>query len=141
MSDEYRVIDDEGTVCMVGIETREEADEVAAMLDRTNEGARHRVQHANVTWKETSPLTDYRIALRPNDEGLLDDVAVAGVDMFRMEQMSDNDWWLCCYLKDEDYGNRISWSAYFDKKTKNLVMTTTEYPNGVAYEQGSMSGD
>lgn len=75
----------------------------------------------------------YRLALRSveewNDRDRMDDVVVNDVSMFRMEQMSANDWWICCYL--DDAGNeRVTWHARYDKKLRELVIHVTEYPDG-----------
>lgn len=40
---------------------------------------------------------DYRIALRPDADGTLDDVVVADVSLFRAEMMDEQSLWLCCY--------------------------------------------
>jgi hypothetical protein len=76
--------------------------------------------------------TEYRIALRPDHEGNLDDVVVRDVMMFRMEDMGDW-WWLCCYLDKE--GDRICWSIPHDSGIARII----EWPEGdMAYEPGSM---
>lgn len=75
---------------------------------------------------------DYRIALRPDSDGDLDDVVIKDVSMFRAEDMGET-WWLCCYLDASD--DRIAFS--FDKATSALDVT--EYPMGShTYEKGSI---
>jgi len=78
---------------------------------------------------------EYRIALRPDHEGQLDDVVVRDVTMFRMEDMGDS-WWLCCYLDGGD--DRICWDI--NHRTGRAVVT--EWPEGdITYEPGSMTHD
>lgn len=67
------------------------------------------------------PTPEYRIALRPDERGDLDDVVVTDVSMFRMENM-DGRWWLCCYLAGSD--ERICWWT-----TRKTGMVTTESPS------------
>lgn len=44
----------------------------------------------------------YRIALRNDDRGALDDVVVCDVSMFRAEMMDNKTLWMCCYFPDSD---------------------------------------
>lgn len=46
-------------------------------------------------------------AIRPDDEGKIDDVAIHG-DLFRLERMSDHSWWCCIYRGEK----RTSFSIY-----------------------------
>ena len=82
-------------------------------------------------------LGAYRIALRPHYtiEGAEDDIVVNDVECFRMEQMDRRVWWACCYLRGEDMGNRIAWDIRWDYKTREVVVRTTEEPEGVVYEE------
>jgi hypothetical protein len=41
---------------------------------------------------------DERMALRHDDDDLLDDVVVRRVSMFRAEMLDSDHLWLCCYL-------------------------------------------
>lgn len=76
---------------------------------------------------------DYRIALRPDDSGQLDDTVVKGVSMFRAEIMDNNTLWMCCYLEGSD--ERIT----FCVRGKNLRYDVTEHPHGdFPYEKGSI---
>lgn len=79
-----------------------------------------------------------RIALRPDSDGLLDDVVVENVSMFRMERMDDGIWWLCCYLADSD--ERIAWSIHSRSGRAIVDAYTSEYPQlgPDAYEAGSL---
>lgn len=43
-------------------------------------------------------MNDERMALRTTDDGLLDDVVVRQVSMFRAEMLDSDRLWLCCYL-------------------------------------------
>lgn len=43
-------------------------------------------------------MADERIALRRTADGLLDDVVVRQVSMFRAETLGSDRLWLCCYL-------------------------------------------
>jgi hypothetical protein len=69
----------------------------------------------------TEPLPE--IALRDDPDGVLDDVVVKGVEMFRAEMMDDRTLWLCCYLTN---GERITWGVHSPRKP--LVMATQEMP-------------
>ena len=85
-------------------------------------------------------LPEYRIAIRPDDrdadpmgQGVrMDDIVVRNVSMFRAEQMSSSNWWVCCYLDDLD--ERICWSVTAQARPKQLNWITTEHPDGVTYE-------
>lgn len=79
----------------------------------------------------------YRIALRPDEHGYLDDVVVHDVDMFRMEDMGDS-WWLCCYLSATGE-NRICWSLRIEGG--RIVATITETPTDATYEPGAAPED
>lgn len=79
---------------------------------------------------------DYRIALRPDHTGELDDVVVKDVEMFRMERMDADHIWLCCYLKGSE--ERIT----FHLTAKGWIWEQVgERPAGVVYEPGSMRGE
>jgi hypothetical protein len=80
---------------------------------------------------------NYDIALRPDDEGLLDDVVVRGVEMFRMERLTDHQWFVCCYLTN---GERITFHPRVPGKRprRAIDMYVGEWPEGVRYEEGSM---
>ena len=43
-------------------------------------------------------MPNERIALRRDDDDLLDDVVVRQVSMFRAEMLDSDHLWLCCYL-------------------------------------------
>lgn len=82
-----------------------------------------------------TPQPEYRIALRPDDQGL-DDVVVRGVSMFRMERMNDNEFWLCCYLEGTD--ERISWTLWAEDGSLTAATTETPAPSAeLTYEPGS----
>lgn len=79
--------------------------------------------------------TGYRIAVRPDDRGQVDDVVVRGVSVFRMERM-DQDWWfLSCNLEGKDGDNRIAFTIRGMVQTDARVV---EWPRDVRYEEGSM---
>lgn len=79
---------------------------------------------------------DYRIALRDDSEGYLDDVVVKDVEMFRLERMDDGLIWMCCYLKGND--NPVTFWVSGGRRTKTRPMPcmvdVTEYPKDVVYE-------
>lgn len=85
---------------------------------------------------------NYRIALRPDNldddpldaRTLLDDIVVSNVHMFRAEQMSEDQWWVCCYL-DDKFSDRISWWLTAKARPKKLEWRTQEFPEGpLVYE-------
>lgn len=80
---------------------------------------------------------EYRIAVRPHSQrpDQADDVVVNDVGMFRLEQMDRRTWWACCYLRGEDDGNRIAFDIRYVNKEREVVVTVTEWPDGVAYEE------
>jgi hypothetical protein len=47
-------------------------------------------------------MTEYRIALRTDDDDRLDDVVVNDVSCFRAEIMDDKQLFMCCYFPDSD---------------------------------------
>jgi hypothetical protein len=50
--------------------------------------------------------------LRLDERGKLDDIAIGPVDLFRMERMDKNVWWMRLYMPDgEDYVFRIGTSG------------------------------
>jgi hypothetical protein len=70
------------------------------------------------------------MALRPDDRypDELDDVVVKDVETFRMEAMSDDVWWMCCYFRN---GERVTWHATTAgpaNRRQRLAISTTEYP-------------
>lgn len=81
-----------------------------------------------------------RIALRPDKDGLLDDVVVCNVSMFRLEQMSDTVWWMACYFPDSD--ERVSFNIAWNPETQNLVAHIQDTPPSddpnFTYEEGSI---
>lgn len=67
----------------------------------------------------------------------VDDVFVRGVELFRMEQLSSREFWICCYLEG---GDRITWHVHVDRAgtRKGLIQAqTTEAPQGLDWEPGS----
>lgn len=68
-----------------------------------------------------------RMALRPDDDhaDLLDDVVVKDVQMFRMEAMSEDNWWLCCYFTN---GERLTFNASAMCRPRRLEMSVVELP-------------
>ena len=76
---------------------------------------------------------DYRIALRPDDQGDLDDVVVKDVEMFRAEMMDNRSLWMCCYLEGHERVN-----FWVTAKRGRLLFTVTEQPSDVPYEEGSL---
>ena len=77
---------------------------------------------------------DYRIALRPDDDGELDDVVVKDVEMFRAERMDNRSLWMCCYLTGHERVN--FWVRVKGRGT--LEFCVTEQPSDVPYEEGSL---
>jgi len=83
---------------------------------------------------------DYRIALRPDSSGALDDVVILGVSMFRMERLSDDSWWVCCNL--EGSKERVSFCLRWDAAAKTIGADIQDLPPaGFQYEAGSMGVD
>ena len=75
---------------------------------------------------EVEPPVTKRVELRPDHEGVLDDVVVNGVKMFRLERMSKNHWWGCCYLPG--YGlDRVNFEFHASRKD-GLTVSCTEVP-------------
>lgn len=56
-----------------------------------------------------------RVELRDDTDGCLDDVVVRDVPMFRLERMSRNQWWGCCYLDVESL-DRVDFWFQWSKK-------------------------
>jgi len=83
--------------------------------------------------KKTAKPDEYRMALRSvpewDDDDRMDDIVVRDVASFRMEQMDDAAWWMCCNLDDACEERLTLWVTY-DKKTKEIVVRVTEYPDG-----------
>lgn len=81
--------------------------------------------------------TGYRIALRPDEEGMLDDVVVDDVSMFRAEMMGPGELWMAAYLNGSE--DRV---AFWVKAVKKGVLefVVTESPTDVVYEKGSIRG-
>jgi hypothetical protein len=77
---------------------------------------------------------EYRIALRPDDHGELDDVVVNDVSMFRAEMMDGRSLWMCCYLEGHERVN--FWVRV--KGRGVLEFHVTEQPDDVTYEDGSL---
>ena len=50
-----------------------------------------------------TPPTTPRIAIRPDDDGSVDDVVIRDVSMFRLERLGDHLWWMRCHLDGDDY--------------------------------------
>ena len=106
---------------------------------RTAPGARRDALWAAV--RELRPYTPgYRIALRPDHDGYLDDVVVSDVSCFRMEDMGDS-WWLCCYLADSD--DRVVFDVRTSGTKRRLAVTVVEAPDPtvVTYEPGASPSD
>ena len=107
----------------------------------TPDGARR-----DLLWQTVRELTPtdqrpYRIALRPDQDGYLDDVVVKDVSMFRMEDMGDW-WWLCCYLAGTD--DRICFHIATQGRSKARVVaqvTDTPLLPGLVYEDGAAPYD
>ena len=57
-------------------------------------------------------------AIRPHEDGTVDDVAIT-CDMFRLEQMDDDCFWAAAYRGEKEAMFAIKW----DKKLKRLVAT------------------
>lgn len=81
--------------------------------------------------------TDYRIALRPDDNGHLDDVVVKDVTMFRAEMMDDKTLWLACYLDNETH-DRITFWVSVQRGKLHFDFTETPQLTEVVYEPGSI---
>lgn len=55
-------------------------------------------------------------AIRPDDAGEIDDVAITG-DLFRLERMRNDSWWVCIYRGDK----RTSFNIYRPRGKKTVV--------------------
>ena len=82
---------------------------------------------------------DYRIAVRPDQDGYVDDVVVNDVSMFRMEDMGDS-WWLCCYLAGTD--ESITFDIAKQRGRSRVIAKVVEWPelDGLVYEDGAGPG-
>lgn len=70
-----------------------------------------------------------RLALRTDQEGLLDDVVVRDVSMFRAEMLTSNTLWLCCYLPGTGVdGDRIAFEV--TARGNELHFRVSEEPSG-----------
>lgn len=81
------------------------------------------------------PQEAYRIALRQDGSGGLNDVVVQSVSMFRAERMDRKTWWLACYLPDAngDDGDRIAFTV--TAKRGGIEVHVSETPaQDVTYE-------
>ena len=96
---------------------------------------------------ETAKRPDYDIALRPQESGadtssehtLMDDIVVSDVEMFRAEDMTGKNWWVCCYLCGDE---RICWSVTARSNPLRIEWVTTEWPHGdFVYELGGEGDD
>lgn len=78
----------------------------------------------------------YRIALRPDHEGELDDVVVRDVEMFRMERMSEHDFWIALYFKGTD--EELVFNMHASKSF--ISASIGDLPDGreFTFEPGSM---
>lgn len=61
----------------------------------------------------------------------IDDVAISG-DLFRMEQMDRDHWWLCIYRGKQ----RTAFSLRWDRKRREIVATLTDDSIGCTGEGG-----
>lgn len=112
---------------------------VEELAIRSPDGARRELLWMTV--RELRPHKEpYRIALRPDQDGYLDDVVVNDVSMFRMEDMGDW-WWLCCYLAGSD--DRICFHITTAGRSKaRVVASILETPTiDIAYEHGAEPKD
>jgi hypothetical protein len=64
-----------------------------------------------------------RCIIRPDDAGLVDDVVIENVTMFRLERMDKNAWWMACYFGDD----RICLWAHYSRKD-GITFTVNEEP-------------
>ena len=83
----------------------------------------------------------YRIALRDDSHGDLDDVVVNRVEMFRAEMMSDTELWMCCYFPGSD--ERLTFNVRATRRKGRklaLEFTAVETPHGhgFTYEDGAL---
>lgn len=73
---------------------------------------------------------DYRIALRLDGDGMLDDVVVGDVSLFRAEMMDEQTLWMCCYLPGTGVEHdRIAFWVSIDRG--RLRFETQEAPEGL----------
>jgi hypothetical protein len=72
-------------------------------------------------------------AIRPDEHGEVDDVAIHG-DLFRLERMSIDSWWCAIYRGDK----RVSFSIY--KKGKQVVVSLQEDDIGCINDNEELPG-
>jgi len=80
-------------------------------------------------------MKDYDIAVRPDDDGEVDDVVVIKPDMFRLERMSDDSWWMACYWTLD--GQHEELAFWISRRKKEVVVHVTSWPSrgaGFVYE-------
>lgn len=82
-----------------------------------------------------APEEPYRIALRPDEDGALDDVVVKDVAMFRLERMDRRSWWLACFLDAACERQVTIWFSYHNGE---IVARCMEAPGDVAFEPGGI---
>ena len=68
------------------------------------------------------------MALRPlaDNPDLMDDIVVKDVTMFRAEAMDDGNWWICCYLSNDE---RVAFSMTAHCRPRRLECVVTEKPS------------
>lgn len=76
------------------------------------------------TSKQPRRAFPYRIALRDDDRGALDDVVVCDVSMFRAEMMDNKTLWMCCYFPDSE--QRVTF--WVRSRRGHLDFDVTEQP-------------
>ena len=80
------------------------------------------------------------IALRPTDDGSLDDVVVSPVRMFRAEMMDEGELWMACYVgssTDQATWDEVTFSVRAVKRGV-LEFTVTDAPHDARFEAGSI---
>ena len=70
-------------------------------------------------------------AIRPDDKGEVDDVAIDG-DLFRLERMNTDSWWCCIYRGK----NRTAFSIYRPRGKKTVVAKLIEDSIGCIDDRG-----
>lgn len=121
----------EGNVILEGHWVKCSAELLAEWIAVMNENVALKRTLSDLLGEDHATQNGYRIALRPDHKGHLDDVVVSGVKCFRMEDMGSS-WWIACYLAGSDD------EIVFDIAHRGGRAVVVDKPEGYVYEPGSM---
>lgn len=108
--------------------------ELRAQMQSAFNDASHVLAAADAVSDSLTPQGARRIELRPDEAGLLDDVVVRDVKMFRLERMSEKQWWACCYLDDAAEERVDFWFNATRKDGLTAAVTDTPDPDDALVE-------